>query len=284
MGKVKIVTNAVCDLSPKKAAHLGIYMIPETVIFEDEQFRTGIDLAPAELYEKLRAAKELPTGAHPNVAGYLDAFREAGKDADEVLCVNMTSRMSGSFSTACIARDMLEEEGFHAKIYTYDSLQLCSGLAILVLEAVRLSEEGCSASEIIEGLDKIRGKIGVYFIMRSLQNAKKGGRVGAIRVLAADTLGVKPVLMFRDGIVSDVGIARNYKLGLQKIISYYEQRAERGKEAFIFQANNLPDAEFVKAELLRIDPEATVHIEWIGPGIGIYTGEGAVGIAFHEKA
>ena len=106
--------------------------------------------------------------------------------------------------------------------------------------------------------------------------------MGAIRVLAADLLGVKPVLMFRDGLVRDVGIVRSFEAGIEGIIGYYRKQARRGGKVFLFHANNEPDARRIQTRILEIDPDAKISIEWVGAVIGIYTGEGCVGIAFHE--
>ncbi|MBS5878729.1 MAG: DegV family protein [Clostridium sp.] len=283
MAKVKIVTNAVCDLSPAEAEHFGIGLIPEAIQFGTETFLTTTDLTPQLLYKKMRAADKLPTGSHANVSMYMDAFLSAGGGAyTDVVCINMTSRMSGSYNTAFIAKNMLEEEGFPVRIHIVDSLQLTYGLTFLTLEAVKLADAGGTAEEIIAHVEAVKGKIGEYFVMRSLTNAKKGGRIGAIRALTADALGVKPVLMFRDGMVSDVAIARNFPQALERLVKYYESRAVRGKRAVVFHADNLADAQSVKNALSALDPEAEISIRWLGSGIGIYTGEGCVGITFWE--
>ena len=128
----------------------------------------------------------------------------------------------------------------------------------------------------------MRDKVGVYFVMRSLANAKKGGRVGAIKALTADLLGIKPVLMFRDGTVTDVMLARSFAQGIREVAGYYQRQADYRKDAIIFHANNEADALALKALILSCDPAARVRVEWVGAVIGIYTGEGCVGVAFRE--
>ena len=282
MSRVKIVTNAVCDLTPETASLHQIEMIPEALIFGSTPYLSNIDLSPQMLYEKMRCFDKLPTGSHPNVSMYMDAFRTAGEAFDQVLCLNMTSKMSGSINTAFVAKNMLEEEGFAPEIFIYDTLALSHGLGFLVLEAARLAEEGQDAQSIMAYLDTIRDKLGVYFVMKSLQNAQKGGRLGLIRTVAADALGVKPVLMFRNGIVSEVGLVRKFKAALNKLVETYDKRAKKGGRVVVFHANNEPEARLVKEDILALDPDAQVSVEWLGGGIGIYTGEGAIGITFWE--
>lgn len=281
MNKVAIFTNSVSDLSPALAAEFGIHIVPDIILFGDDQYRNNIDIDPPTLYQKLAVCAKLPTTSHPNVSIYTECFQQAA-DADDIICINLTSKMSGSYNTANIAKTMLAEQGFAPHIHVYDSLQVSFGLAVMVLAAARLANTGASAQEILDKLDDIRDRIGVYFVMESLQNAKKGGRVGAIRVLAADLLGVKPVLMFRDGLVRDVGIVHGFSDGLSRIEQYYKDRAQFGGEVFIFHANREKVAQQVAAKLKAIDPAIKIRIEWVGAVIGIYTGEGCLGIAFME--
>lgn len=281
MGKTAIVTNAVCDMTPEEAAALQVTIIPECIVFDGVPAFSNLDFDPPELFRRLERAKELPTGAHPNVEMYRDAFR-ACEAADEILCINMTSRMSGSFNTANVARQLLEDEGFAPKIFVYDSLALSHGLGFLVREAAQLAAAGADAAAIQAHLDTCRDKIGIYFVMRSLENARKGGRIGAIKCVLADSLGVKPVLMFREGMVSDVCVTRGFDQGVSRLAGFYAKRARKGAPVTIFHGDNLPAAQGLKAQILEIDPVAQVSIRWLGSAIGIYTGAGCVGITFWE--
>ncbi|MCI6639977.1 MAG: DegV family protein [Pygmaiobacter massiliensis] len=281
MPKVAIFTNSVSDLSPALAQEFGVHLIPDTIIFGQEQYQNNIDIDPPTLYQKLAGCKKLPTTSHPNVAVYADCFRQA-QDADDIICITLTSKMSGSYNTANIAAAMLAEQGFAPHIHLVDSLQVSFGLATLVLSAAKLANQGASAQEILDHIGQIRDRIGVYFVMQSLENARKGGRVGAIRVLAADLLGVKPVLMFRNGLVRDVAIVRGYQESVNRVVQYYRDRAQFGGEVFIFHANRYEEAKKLAQQLRSIDPEIQPRIEWVGAVIGIYTGEGCLGIAFLE--
>ena len=176
-----------------------------------------------------------------------------------------------------------KQKGFAPSIYIYDSMQVSYGLSLMVVMAAALADKGLPAVAIISELDRTKQKIGVYFLMQSLKNAKKGGRVGAIRTLAADILGVKPLLVFRDGLVRDAGIMRNYPEGLNAIVEKYRSGAKYGGTVFIFHTDDLPDAQSVATRIREIDPAADIHIEWVGAAIGIYTGRGCVGISFIEK-
>lgn len=280
---VKIFTNSVSDLTPQYAQELGVTMIPDIIAFSaEEQYRNNEEIDPPALYRRLAVCEKLPTTSHPNLEQYMQAFQSAS-DADEILCISLTSRMSGSYGTACSARQLLQEQGFAVPIRVYDSLQVSYGLAFLVRQAARMAQQGDTADQIMKQLDLLRPKVGVYFVMESLENARRGGRVGAIRVLAADLLKVKPILTFRDGLVYDQGVVRGYGKAVDRVLERYRQKAEFGGEVFLFHADRQQLAEDVKKRLLEMDPQAKVQIGWVGAVIGIYTGPGCLGLAFRER-
>lgn len=280
---VRIFTNSVSDLTPEQAAELGVTMIPDIIAFGPrEQYRNNEQIDPPTLYRKLAECQDLPTTAHPNLDQYTQAFRTVG-DGDEILCLTLTSQMSGSYNTACTACKLLQEQGVSTPVTIYDSQQVSYGLAYLVRAAARLAQSGTSAADIVTALDELRPRVGVYFVMESLENARRGGRVGAIRVLAADLFKVKPILVFRDGLVRDIGIVRGFDNAVDRVIELYRQRAKFGGEVYLFHADRAGLAQSVRQRLLQIDPDADITIGWVGAVIGIYTGPGALGLAFEQK-
>ena len=282
MQKVRIVTHSGCDLTFDMAQELGVIMLPDLVVFGQEQFRNNMDIHPEEFYRRIRGSEIFPTSAHPTLTEFMDAYRAAG-DCEEILCLVMSSRMTSTINTAKIAAQMLAEEGFEPTIHVYDSMQVSFGLGLSVMDAARMARSGASAAEIIRYLDDITPRIGVYFVMQSLKYAHKGGRIGAIKAVTADAQGVKPLLRFRDGTVSDISLNRRFSDGLQAIFRKYKTYAGEDPDVCIFHACNEADALKLKDMIVAYNPNARPQIHWVGPVVGIYTGEGCVGIAFKEK-
>ena len=281
MAKCRVFTNSVSDITPEIASEYGITVIPDVVIFGDREYQTTIDIDPPKLYQLLRQVDYLPTTSHPNPYIYSTCF-ETASDYEEILCINVSSRMSGSMNTASLTAATLAEEGFGPKIYTYDSMQVSYGLAYQVIQAAILARQGATAREIMAELDQIRDRVGVYFCMSSLANAKKGGRIGEVKCLAADLMGIRPVLTFRDGTVKELNLTRGFDRALERVAKYYDEHAKKGGMVFVCHANNEPEALRMRERVLNTDPDAQVRVEWIGVAIGVYTGEGAIGLIFQE--
>lgn len=282
MKKCAIFTNSVSDLSPSLAEEYDVIVIPDVVVFGDREYLTNIDIDPPMLYRLMREHQKLPTTSHPNQNEYMKYYAKAA-EYSEILCITVTSVMSGSGSTANLAARMMQENGFRPKIYIYDSLQVSYGLTYLVIEAAKMAQQGSGALEIIEHLDQIRDKVGVYFCMNTLENARKGGRIGEVKSLTADLLGIKPVLTFRGGTVKELGIARNFETAIHRIFRLYKYHAKKGGMVFVCHSNYEEVAQRLKEQILRFDPDAKVFVEWIGVAIGIYTGERTIGLIFGER-
>ena len=282
MQNVRIVTHSGCDLTFAEARDNGIVMLPDLVVFGGEQYRNNIDIGPETFYRRLEEDAVFPTSAHPSLSEFIDAFRAAG-DCQDIVCIVMSSKMTGTINTVNIAAQMLKSEGFGPRIHVYDSRQVSFGMGMAVLSAARMARSGATVDEILAHLDHLVPRIGVYFVMQSLKYAKKGGRIGAIKAITADALGVKPLLVFRDGTVSDISLNRSFQAGIQSIFQKYRNLAGDRPELFIFHACNPEGALQLRDLILQTCPNAQPRIETVGPVVGTYTGVGCVGIAFEKK-
>ncbi len=177
----------------------------------------------------------------------------------------------------------MKRQGLKVPVYVYDTQQCSHGMAQMVRAAAKMAEEGDSALQIMEKLSDLQGRMGVYFVLESLKNARKGGRVGAIKAIAADALGIKPLLLFADGLVSDYAIARGMADGMERVASRFFSEGTQEETVTVFHAAAPERAEEMKKIILREVPGAVIRIESVGPVIGIYTGSGCVGIAFTKK-
>ncbi|MCI6005330.1 MAG: DegV family protein [Blautia sp.] len=281
--RVRLITHTGCDMPLQEAKSLHIGMVPDKVIFGETEYRNMTEITAEDFYEKMEAARELPTSSGPSVGDFVRAFREAAEDADEILCLMITSRMSGCYSTAVAAAGTVKRQGLKVPVYVYDTQQCSHGMAQMVRAAAKMAEEGDSALQIMEKLSDLQGRMGVYFVLESLKNARKGGRVGAIKAIAADALGIKPLLLFADGLVSDYAIARGMADGMERVASRFFSEGTQEETVTVFHAAAPERAEEMKKIILREVPGAVIRIESVGPVIGIYTGSGCVGIAFTKK-
>lgn len=280
--KTAILTHTGCDISLSEAEKLGITVVPDWVNFNDCQYRNLVDLKPDEFYSQLKAMSKLPKTSHPSPGELIDAIIDAGKDADEVLCLAITSQMSGTYMTMCGCAKLLAEQGYAKKVTVFDTYQCSHGMGILVRHAAKLASEGKTASEIIRLLQKQIPSIGLYFVLDTLKYAKAGGRTGAITAFTVDKLNLKPLLVFKDGVVKNNEIARGYKDGLRRLLLRMEKEADFSKSLIVFHGGCIENAVALKTAILEKHPSAQITILAVGPVIGIYAGPGSVGVAYEK--
>lgn len=282
--QVKIITQTGSDFPLREAESLEISMIPDIVRFGTKEFQDRIELPGEVFYSKMEASSELPTSSHPSVGTFVKAF-EAAKSLGykEIICITVTSKMSGSHSTAVAAANMFSRRSSETKVCVYDSEQCSHGMSVLVRLAGELAEQGKSAEEIISELDSLKPRVGFYFMLNSLKNARKGGRVGAIKSLTADALGIKPLLRFENGQCIDFSIAASIASGAAAIAKLFAKEADLTKPLTLFHAGAPEKAEILKKEILKLAPDVQISTAYVGPVIGIYAGSGAVGIAFTKE-
>lgn len=282
---VKIITQTGSDLSYEEAEKLEITLIPDIVRFGTDEYKVGLELSSEDFYKRMDAASELPTSSHPSVGAFVKAFEAAAKEGyREIICITVTSRMSGSFDTVVAAMSFFSRRYPDTKVLPYDSDQCSHGTLVLIREAVRLAADGKNATEISEALDAYKHRIGFYFMLDSLKNAKKGGRVGTIKALTADLLGIKPLLRFENGQCTDFAKVASSSAGMTALAEILAKEADLSKPVTVFHAGSQEMARQLENEIQKLVGNAQFIEAYVGSVIGIYAGTGAVGIAFTKEA
>lgn len=213
---VRIIADSGCDMTQEQANELNVELLPITITFGGDEFIDGVNMTPREFYLKLIESDELPHTSQITPYTYAEAFRSAVEAGDEVVCVAIGSKFSGSFQNALAAA-----EEFGDKVAVVDTRNVSMGELVLVKLAMRLREQGLSAVEIGKRLNDEAGNVHVLALLDTLEYLKKGGRISPTVAFAGELLAIKPVVSVIDGAVSVVGKARGSKNGgnlLRKLI------------------------------------------------------------------
>ena len=280
-----IITHASSDMSfPYAEAH-GILQLPDYVIFGEQQYRTLLDISSEEFFRRLETEPELPTSSPPSAGAFAEAFTQAAaQGASGIICLVITGAMSGCFNYAESARRMLEADGVPSPLRVYDSAPSSHGLDFMAAFAARRANGGMAMDDIIAALDALRPAVANYFIFDSLKYLRRSGRVGAIRALAADTLGLRPILTFQDGVVRDIGMSRRgYRDGIETILTRYRAEAGGGDEVIVFHSRMEEEARGIIAQIREATPDIPVRTGGVGPVMGLYSSPKCIGVVFRKK-
>ena len=199
MSNIRIVTDSTADLSPEMVERYGIQVVPLTVFVEGKAYKDKIDITNDAFYDILRTVKELPTTSQPSPAVFAEVYRKlAAEGAEHIISIHISTELSGTYQSSVLAAGIVAEE---VQVHNVNSRIATMGLGLLVLSAARLVEDGKSLEEVLAALDYMVQNQSLYFLLDSLDNLHKGGRIGKASHLFGSLLNIKPVLCFNDGVI-----------------------------------------------------------------------------------
>ncbi len=278
---VTIVTDSTCDLSPQMLNEFGIKMVPLKVYFGEDVYKDWVELDPVSFYQKLTQATELPRTSQPSPEEFANVFKQELENGNEIVSIHLSSKLSGTFNSACLARDMLDS----SKIFVVDGKTASIGTGILAILAKRLADEGKSAKEIAEKITKKTDTIRHLFAVETLEYLKKGGRISPAKATIGNILNIKPILHLVDGVVEPFDKVRGMKRALPRIIEEVKKKGLDLKNQLcgLSYAGPLDEAsEYANMLKQELSPGELI-VTQIGSVIGTYVGPGTVAFIFFEE-
>jgi DegV family protein with EDD domain len=268
---VKVVTDSACDLDDSVVADLGIAVVPLSIRFGSDEYVDRVTLSPKEFYDKMAASSTLPETAAPSPGAFETAFREAlDGGADGVVCINLSGALSATIQSAQNAARSLGD----APIRIIDSRSVTAGLGTQVLEAARAARAGKSLDAVVALVDGMVPRTRVFGTLDTLDNLKKGGRVGGAQALLGQLLSIKPMIEVRDGVVEEAGKPRTRGKAIKQLVE--KVRSHGDIEHVCVMHGLAPDVDELVAQLADYTP--TVGI--IGATIGTHGGPRVLGVTF----
>lgn len=278
MSKVAIVTDSSPYIPEQIIKENKIHVVPLTVIWGEENFYDGVDITPVEFYQRLDKAKVMPSTSQPSVADFEVLFRSLHEEGYDILAILISEDLSGTISSATQAKKMLPE----ANIEIVNSRTLAMALGFLVLAAARAANQGASLMECKRLVENALDKVGVIFVLDTLEFLHRGGRIGAAKRFMGTLLNVKPVLAIENGLVVPLDSVRTQKKALEKIVELIDEktRGQKNIRLATLHANNPETAQFVLDMAMDMIPAVEQVFSEVSPVIGTHAGPGAVGLAY----
>lgn len=281
MEKIKIITDSTCDLPQELIEKNDIDVISLMVNIGGKEYYDRTELDGKGLFKLMDKTGDFPKTSQVTPQRFLDKFKEYTDQGYEVICINLSSKMSGTYQSAEIAKNMMEEQG--QKVSVIDSLNVTAGLGMLVLFACEMKKRGLSRNEIVkEVIDTIpRVKSSLFF--NSLDSLIKGGRISKTAGAIGSLLSVKPILCVEDGEMKVREKQRGSKKAMRALMNYVAAREiDEIVTPIILQAGEDKLFNTIKDEYCKIKGE---YIESeVGCIVGTHSGPNAGGIFFIEKA
>jgi DegV family protein with EDD domain len=278
---ISVVSDTACDLPDEVVRAHGIHLVPLNLIFDTKAYRDRFDVTPEDFNKRLREGAH-PSTSQPAPAAFMEGFRRAGEEGEEVVAVLLSSALSGTYASAQAA---LKQRGDGAApVRIFDSLggSLLQGL--LTIKASELGEQGWSAERIVAELARVRSKSGFFIVLDTFERALASGRVGRGRAWLGSLLDIKPVLdIDGTGKLIPIDKVRGRKSMLPKMMEVLEKKVPAGSKKVRFGVMHVACPEIVDEVVPEIRKRyGSVDIV-TAPGtpiIATHAGEGAWGIAY----
>ena len=206
---VTLITDSGCDLTLEQAQALGVELVPMTIHFGNEEYRSGVDLTSRDFYEKLSAARELPTTSQPTPYLFQEVYKQVRQQGRKAVVLCVSSALSGTYQSAVIAA-----EEYQDCVYVVDTRAISVAQRLLLDHAIALREAGCSAEEIAMSLEVKKQYVCAYGAVDTLEYLIKGGRLSKAAGAVGSVLGIRPVLYLSNGALAIAGKARGPKAAI----------------------------------------------------------------------
>jgi len=280
MPGVRIVTDSSCDLTDAEVGAHGIEVVPLSIRFGSDEYEDRTELSVEDFYEKLAASTDLPETAAPAPGKFEAAFRrQQDAGADAVVCINLSSDLSATMQSAQNAAKATEGS---LDVRVVDSRSITSGLGTQVLLAAQAGASGASADEVVALVEGLARRTHVVGALDTLDNLKKGGRIGGAQALLGSLLSIKPIVDISTGKVEEAGKARTRRKALEVL---RDKVAEAGAIEHLCVTHGFaPEVDDVLDMLAPLYARDQIRVGHIGPVIGTHGGPRIVGVTWLEEA
>jgi len=276
---IKIVTDSSADLPAEMVEELGVVVVPLYVRFGDDVLRIGVDIDDDEFYHRLVHDPAHPTTIQPSPQDFINVYRKLAQEADGIVSIHISSKLSGTYNSALQAKEQLEAK---CPIEVIDSQLTTVGLGVIATAAVAVAKAGGDMEQVLEEVKQAVADTNMLGLLDTLKYLYLGGRIGKAKQLLGSVLNIKPVIALRDGEVVPAGQVRTRAKGIDKLVDFIKNTTNI--RDLSIGCNTTPEEAQALAE--RISPmfdKEQIKFVRIGPVLGVHAGPGTLIVAFREE-
>lgn len=276
MGAIHVVTDSAGDLPDALAAEHNIEVVPLTIRFGEESLVDRRDLSPTEFWARVASSPVLPETAAPSPGAFEESFRAAAANgADGVVCVTLSAALSATFQSAQLAARAVADV---IPVRVVDSRAVSLGQGLMAVAAARMSKRGKSLDDCVGAAEDLVPRTRTYAALDTLENLKKGGRIGAAQAMLGSVLSIKPIIEIADGKVEAESKQRTRSKSLRYLMEKVRQFPR--VEDLAVMHGDAPDVDELVDLLGAVYPRDDIIVEQVGAVIGTHGGPRVIGVTF----
>lgn len=275
---IKLLVDSASDIKQGNAEN--IYVVPLSINILEQDYQDGVNLSSDDFYKMLTSGKVFSKTAAPGPEQFLKIFEEVKENNDELVCILLSSGVSGTYQSACIAKETCEYD----KIHVVDSLTGAYGVKILIIEALKMIEEGKTCEEIVEKIHDLKKHVCVYLSVDTLDYLHRGGRLDKKSAIIGNLAKVKPIIYVSpEGKVEMYGKTIGLKKAMKLIMNIaLEKEVDTNYPFYSIFTYGTENVE--KLEALAIENGITIaERSQLGPVVGTHCGPEAYGFIYISK-
>ena len=276
MGAIRVVTDSASDLPDALAAEHNIELVPLTIRFGEESLVDRRDLTATEFWARVASSPVLPETAAPSPGAFEEAFRRAASaGADGVVCVTLSAALSATFQSAQLAARAVQDV---IPVRVVDSRTVSLGEGLMAVAAARMAKRGKGLDDCVGAAEDLVSRTRTYAALDTLENLKKGGRIGAAQAMLGSVLSIKPIIEITDGKVEAESKQRTRSKSLRYLVEKVRQFPRVEDLAVVH--GDAPDADELVDMLGAVYPRDDIIVEQVGAVIGTHGGPRVIGVTF----
>ena len=272
MNKVLVVTDSTADVDDDEAVRLGISTVPLNVHWNGETYKDRVEISIDEFYRKLREEKGTPRTSQPSAGQFIEMYRRLLEDADGIVSIHISSRLSGTFNAAQVASGQVAPE----RIAVVDSRTLAYAEGALVTRTAELAQRGASLRECVDYAEALVPRLRLFAAADTLEFLKRGGRVSRLQAFAGTLLAIKPMIHVVDGLLVPAERVRTRAAAVKRMAELLLALGPL-EEAAVMYADDPEPAEQMYRIIHAARPELPIKRGRTGAVIGAHNGPGLYG-------
>lgn len=276
--RIAVLTDSTANLTDEQVQRHGITVVPLQLVFGDEAFSDGEDMSAQDFYQRLATTDQVPTTSQPSAGAFVEAFERLLQTYDAVCAVLLSGKLSGTVRAAESARAMIGD----ARIAIHDSAMADYALGLQALTAAQMVSQGATLEQIQAALPDVARRSQAFIVVGSLENLRRGGRIGGAAALVGTLLQIKPVITLRDGLVEVHEKVRTFHKALDAILEQLNRdvTARGVKHVRVIHSTTPEAAAAFAARVREMLPEAELSVTPLAPIIGVHAGTGCCGLIY----
>ena len=278
---IRILVDSSSDYSQEEVQEKGLVFVPIRIELAGKEYLAGIVLERDRFFELLQETGEFPLTSQPSPQVFLDIFQEVKEAGDDLVCILLSSHLSGTCQSARLASQMMDYEDH---IFIVDSRAATYNIKVMADYALELVHDGLSAAEIAERLEAFKSRVHVVAMIDTLEYLRRGGRIGKAAAVVGDLARIKPVIYVTpEGEIGLAGKALGKNKAVNMILKWIgEHPLDESFPAYSIYSYGTENSEVFEERLSREGIRFDERLQ-IGATIGTHIGPGAFGFVYVEK-